>query len=150
MRYSQLTIHTDGGSRGNPGPAAVGIVILGEKDQERFLFEHSETIGDQTNNVAEYMGVIIALRLCLQKEFSADTFNFILDSELIVRQITGQYRIKEPHLQQLASEVRHLIDDLKNKQLLGSVNFRHVLRAENKGADRLVNQALDGSMSSRA
>ncbi|OGD71096.1 hypothetical protein A3A84_00755 [Candidatus Collierbacteria bacterium RIFCSPLOWO2_01_FULL_50_23] len=143
MNYQEIIINTDGGARGNPGPAAVGIVISGKKEDSDYLFEHSETIGDQTNNTAEYKAVIIALQLIGKKDLTTETLTFILDSELIVRQILGKYRVKETHLQSLVKEVHLLIKELKDKNLLKAINFRHVRRHENKRADQLVNQALD-------
>ncbi len=141
--YEEIIINTDGGARGNPGPAAVGIVISGKKDGHDFLFEHSETIGQQTNNTAEYMAVILALRFYGKKNLITNTLTFVLDSELIVRQIIGQYRVKELRLQALVGEVHNLIKELKDKGAITNVSFRHVLRAQNKRADQLVNQALD-------
>ncbi len=145
MIFSELIIHTDGGARGNPGPAAVGIVISGRENGNNFLFEHSETIGDQTNNTAEYMAVIQALHICSKKNLTANTLTFVLDSELIVRQIAGQYRVKEPRLQALVGEVHHLVHELKEQKAFDSINFQNVLRHKNKRADQLVNQALDAS-----
>ena len=147
MHYPEITINTDGGSRGNPGPAAVGITA---KAGDKTLFEISEYIGQQTNNVAEYTAVIHALHHLNEHPVSADNCSFVLDSELIVRQIVGQYRVKEVHLQTLVAEVHRLIKELKDKGLLKNIIFRHVKRAENKLADQLVNQALDSNLSSRA
>ena len=140
MKYSKIIIHTDGGARGNPGPAAVGITA---KAGSETLFEISEYIGQQTNNVAEYTAVIHALHHLNEHQVSTDNCSFVLDSELIVRQIVGQYRVKEPHLQTLVNQVHSLIKELKDKGLLKNIIFRHVKRAENKLADQLVNQALD-------
>jgi len=143
MKYSKIIIHTDGGARGNPGPAAVGITA---KAGSETLFEISEYIGQQTNNVAEYTAVIHALHHLNEHQVSTDNCSFVLDSELIVRQIVGQYRVKEPHLQTLVNQVHSLIKELKDKGLLKNIIFRHVKRAENKLADQLVNQALDSQI----
>ena len=143
MKYSKIIIHTDGGARGNPGPAAIGITA---KARDKTLFEISEYIGQQTNNVAEYTAVIHALHHLNEHPVSADNCSFVLDSELIVRQIVGQYRVKEPHLQTLVNQVHSLIKELKDKGLLKNIIFRHVKRAENKLADQLVNQALDSQI----
>lgn len=147
MFYPEIIINTDGGSRGNPGPAAVGVVISGKKDGADYFFEHSETIGNQTNNTAEYKAVIIALQIFAKQEIATDILTFILDSELIVRQILGQYRVKEAHLQSLVNEVHHLVKELKEKEKIKKINFRTVLREQNKEADRLVNKALDSQNS---
>lgn len=140
MNYPEIIINTDGGSRGNPGPAAVGITARAGFET---IFEISEYIGSQTNNVAEYTAVTHALHHLIEHQVTADSCLFILDSELIVRQITGQYRVKETHLQTLVQEVHRLIKELKNKGTLKTVAFQHVKRNENKRADQLVNQALD-------
>jgi ribonuclease HI len=140
MHYPEIIINTDGGARGNPGPAAVGITA---RAGTQTLFEISEYIGEQTNNVAEYTAVIHALTHLDQHHLSTDTLIFILDSELIVRQITGQYKVKQPHLQQLVNQVRSLISKIKNNNPSIKITFQNVLRGENKRADQLVNQALD-------
>lgn len=138
MHYPQITINTDGGARGNPGPAAIGVIA--KTSNGEVLFELSEYIGSQTNNVAEYTAVIHALHHLKEHQISAQKTTFILDSELIVRQILGQYRVKEPNLQRLHSEV---------KKLLVGINFTFISvpRSQNKRADQLVNQALDKSIS---
>lgn len=140
MKLSEITINTDGGARGNPGPAAIGITA---KAGSETIFEISEYIGQQTNNVAEYTAVIHALHHLNDHQVTADNCLFVLDSELIVRQITGQYRVKEAHLRSLVQEVHRLTKELKDTSLLKSITFRHVKRHENKRADQLVNQALD-------
>ncbi len=141
MNYPEIIINTDGGARGNPGPAAIGIVAQTPTGQT--LFELSEYLGVQTNNVAEYTAVIHALDHLKEHEIVAEKITFILDSELIVRQILGQYRVKEAHLQVLNQKVKELISDLKRERGLKTINFLNVLRAKNKRADQLVNQALD-------
>lgn len=140
MKYKEITINTDGGARGNPGPAAIGITA---QTDSQTLFEISEYIGHQTNNVAEYTAVIHALHHLRDHGLAADAVRFILDSELIVRQITGAYRVKEPHLQVLAAEVRQLLESLKRDDTIRTIKFEHVLREKNRRADQLVNQALD-------
>ncbi len=140
MHYSEIIIHTDGGARGNPGPAAIGITATAG---DQTIFEISEYIGEQTNNVAEYEAVIHALTHLTQHDLSTDTLIFILDSELIVRQITGQYKVKQPHLQQLVTQVKDLLNNLKKANPSLKLSFQTVLREKNKRADQLVNQALD-------
>lgn len=130
---SKLVIYTDGGSRGNPGPAALGAVV-GDR-------EYGEYLGEMTNNQAEYRAVIFALKKAKQlmgsKKAEDAEVEVRMDSELIVKQLNGEYKIKEPELQPLFVEVWNLRLDFKK------VDFRHVRREQNKAADSLVNQALD-------
>ena len=128
-----LYLHTDGGSRGNPGPAAWGFVIKDESGE--VLLSRGKYIGETTNNVAEYSAVIEGLKSVV--ELDASDVIIKMDSELIVRQMTGKYKIKQPHLIQLASEVRALL------QKFQSHKFEHVFREFNKEADKQVNIALD-------
>lgn len=132
-----LIIYTDGGARGNPGPAALGFVIYSAAGD--LVFERGEYLGTQTNNYAEYMALIRALEAALG--LGGKTLEILMDSELIVRQMTGVYKIKQPHLRLLADQVFGL---LKN---FTGFKFMHVPRAQNKTADRLVNQALDAMSS---
>ncbi len=129
----KLIINTDGGARGNPGPAGVGVVIKNEQGQ--VVEELKEYIGIATNNVAEYKALILALKKA--GEMGGQILEIYMDSELIVRQMLGQYKIKEPSLQLLAQEVIGL------KKYFKSVAFHHVRREFNSGADKLVNQAID-------
>lgn len=130
----KLVVYTDGGARGNPGPAALGVVIGSH--------EYGEKIGNATNNVAEYRAVIFALKKVKQlvgnKKAEEAEVEVRMDSELIVRQLNGIYKIKEPDLQPLFIEVWNLRLDFKK------VDFKHVPREKNKQADKLVNEALDG------
>ena len=135
---SHLTIHTDGGARGNPGPAAVGVVF----NAPEFHLEHGRCIGETTNNVAEYTGVLDALEklpeIIAAEEITKVTF--YLDSELVVKQIRREYKVKEPFLQQLHAKVhKHL------SEITIPYQFTHVRRAENALADKLVNKALDAA-----
>jgi len=143
MHYNQLLINTDGGSRGNPGPAAIGVTA--NTSSGEVVFELSEYIGVQTNNVAEYMAVIRALTYLNDQKISTEKLTFILDSQLIVRQIQGIYRVKESHLQSLVSDVKKLLGIVKENNPTVSVSFQTVLRDQNKRADQLVNQALDAN-----
>jgi ribonuclease HI len=129
-----VTIHIDGGSRGNPGPAASGIVIRNAADNQ-ILCGHGFFLGHATNNVAEYRGLIEGLKKAA--ELGAKKVEVVSDSELMVRQMLGQYRVKNPGLATLFQEAAQL---RKNFQ---QFNIRHVRREQNKDADRLVNQALD-------
>ena len=130
---SKITVHTDGGSRGNPGPAAIGVVIGGK--------EYGEYLGVKTNNQAEYQAVVFAFKKMKQilgkKKTKETEVIFKLDSELVVKQINGQYKILEPDLQPLFLEIWNARLDFKK------VEFSHVPREENKIADKIVNHILD-------
>jgi ribonuclease HI len=128
-----LEIWTDGASRGNPGPAAIGIVIR-QKNGEA-LCSHSEAIGRTTNNVAEYRAVVKALELC--QRWQVQKLELRLDSELIARQLTGAYQVKSPVLRPLYQRAMHIARQLP------SFRVRHVGRDRNRHADWLANQALD-------
>lgn len=138
MEKSKIIIHTDGGARGNPGPAAIGVVIEGGSVGKK---EYGEYVGEATNNEAEYKAVIFALKKLKQlignTEAKTSDVEVVLDSELLERQLKGEYKIKEKNLQNYFVEVWNLKSDF------GSVSFRHVLRGENADADRIVNQVLD-------
>ena len=137
MEKNKITIHTDGGARGNPGPAAIGAVIEGGFGKK----EYGEYIGETTNNEAEYKAVIFALKKLKQLVGSSgaktSAVEVIMDSELIERQLNGEYKIKEKNLQNYFIEIWNLKSDFN------SVSFRHVLRSENTEADQIVNQVLD-------
>lgn len=136
---SILTIHTDGGSRGNPGPAACAAVFL-NSDRE-IVYSISHYLGHATNNEAEYRGVILALETLLadiDKYVEFSRLEFVLDSELIVFQLTGRYKIKNANLQQLAATTHQLI-----RQINKPTNFTHVKRHLNTLPDQLLNQELD-------
>lgn len=130
----KLRIHIDGGSRGNPGPAAAAAVIF-DADSGRLLHEAGYFLGRTTNNVAEYHGLLRALELA--REFKADEIEIFSDSELMVRQINGQYKVKSPDLQPLFAQARQLLDRV------GSWRMDHVYRERNARADELANRALD-------
>lgn len=137
-----IEIHTDGGSRGNPGPAGIGVTANVEGEE---IFTVSKAIGETTNNVAEYTAVIEALNYIEANKINSEKIRFILDSELIVRQITGQYKVKLPHLQELKSQIVKKIEKLREKKFINQITFKHVKRHENKRADELVNLALDSN-----
>lgn len=130
---SKLTVYTDGGARGNPGPAAIGVVVYG--GGERPLKQVGECIGDKTNNQAEYLALLRGLQEAMALDGSELTC--FLDSELVVRQLNGQYKIKEPELQKLAVEALRISNNFLR------VEFKHIGRAKNQLADKLVNDALD-------
>ncbi len=131
-----LTIHIDGGSRGNPGPAAVGVVIV-DSDTQQPLHEAGYYLGVATNNVAEYQGLLRSLQLAMQ--LNPQDVRIYSDSELMVKQLTGEYRVKSPDLQPLFEQAQRLLLRLGNWQI------RHVGRELNKRADELVNRSLDAS-----
>ncbi len=139
-KYDLLEINTDGGSRGNPGPAAIGVYAASNGHQ---VFTLSETIGETTNNVAEYTAVIRSLEAIAEKEIFTEKLKYILDSELIVKQITGKYKIKKAHLGELREQIVKLVNSLKEKGQIKLMTFTNVPREQNKNADKLVNEALD-------
>jgi ribonuclease HI len=128
-------LFTDGGARGNPGPAAYGYVL--EADDGTVLAAHGEHIGTATNNVAEYSGLVAGLRKAL--ELHVPEVEVVSDSELMVKQMRGEYRVKNEALRELSVEAARLAREL------GNVEYRHVRRAQNEEADRLVNEALDAA-----
>jgi ribonuclease HI len=129
-------IHTDGGARGNPGPAAVGVVI---HKNGILLHEFGLAIGETTNNVAEYRGVIEALKYVqgILKNNNHELL-FILDSMLIVNQLNGIFKIKQSHLRELSLEVK-----LLEQEVGGVIRYTTVPREQNQRADYFVNWALD-------
>lgn len=133
MSKADFRARTDGASRGNPGPAAIGVSI--EDREGREVASASECIGETTNNVAEYRALIKALELLAG--LGARTPEVLLDSELIVRQLRGTYRVRNPRMQELFDEVQTLLSRFTR------VGFRHVPREQNRRADALANQALD-------
>jgi ribonuclease HI len=132
---SRLTVNVDGGARGNPGPAAIGVVVRGDGE---VLAEVGETIGEATNNVAEYRALLRGIELAAGH--GADELELIGDSELVVRQVEGRYKVKNAGMKELHEEVKRALRGFD------SWSIRHVRRAENADADRLVNQALDGAL----
>jgi ribonuclease HI len=124
---------TDGGARGNPGPAAYGYVL--EAEDGTVLAAHGEKIGVATNNVAEYSALIAGLEKAL--ELGLDEIEVVSDSELMVKQMTGKYRVKNEALRELSLEAGRLA------RRIGSVDYTAVRREHNKLADKLVNEALD-------
>jgi ribonuclease HI len=126
---------TDGGARGNPGPAAYGYVLEGEDGT--VLAAHGEAIGTATNNVAEYRALVAGLAKAL--ELGIDDLDVTSDSELLVKQMRGEYRVKKPTLRELWEEATKL------ERRFGSVRYSAVRREHNELADRLVNEALDAS-----
>jgi ribonuclease HI len=131
----QITVNVDGGSRGNPGPAAVAAVA--HDGEGGVLAERTALIGETTNNVAEYRAMLLGIELA--RELGAAEVELVGDSELVVRQIRGEYKVKQDHLRPLHTKVR---DELRGFE---SWSARNVPRAENARADELVNEALDAA-----
>ena len=135
----KLIIYTDGGSRGNPGPSAIGVVISDEKGKA--IKEYSESIGVHTNNEAEYEAVVFALKkvkaLYGKKLVKSIETEIRSDSEFLIKQLNGEYKVMEPNIQALFLKVWNLKIDFKK------VKFTAIPREKNKLSDRLVNEALD-------
>jgi len=133
-----ISIFTDGGARGNPGPAAIGVAIFNSKGEE--LVGIGKTLGIATNNVAEYSAVIEALKWLAEHKPQDSDVHFYLDSELVVSQLNGVYKVKNDTLRGLLFGVRELIGNLPYQ-----IVFSHIPREKNKRADSLVNFALDNA-----
>lgn len=135
---STLHIFTDGGSRGNPGQAAIGVWIV--DDQQNEVQEYKEAIGIGTNNVAEYRALLKATELLfnLPQINDVEMCKFFLDSKLVVEQVNGKWKVKEAHLQEFVQKIRKNLSTLPC-----SYTVSYVPRAQNAEADKLVNQALD-------
>jgi len=129
----KFIIYTDGGARGNPGPAGIGVVIYNEKRQ--VVAEVKEYLGETTNNQAEYRAVIAALHK--SKALGGEELEFNLDSELVVKQLNREYKVKNKELAPLFLSIHNLSVDFKK------ISYRHIPREENKEADRLANEAMD-------
>ena len=139
---SDLVIHTDGASRGNPGHAAIGVTI--QDGEGRTLKEFGEYIGKATNNVAEYMAILRALeetkKLIPEDERKTTSVELKLDSELAARQLDGRYKVKNKNLYELYIQIHNMrVADFPN------LTFTHVRRQFNEDADRLANEALDAA-----
>jgi ribonuclease HI len=137
---SVFTINTDGGARGNPGPAAIGVVV---HQNGKVIHEHKKYIGEQTNNTAEYEALLYSVQW-LQSFLSDNPIEhceFLLDSKLVIEQTQGHWKVKEAHLQTYVQKIRSLLQTLSC-----SYSFRYVPRAQNAEADALVNQALDAEI----
>jgi probable phosphoglycerate mutase len=135
----EIIAHIDGGSRGNPGPAAYGVSI--ETAQGQRVAAFGKFIGETTNNSAEYHGLLAALDYALSHGYSR--LRVLTDSELMARQISGHYKVRSPDLKPLYDQARTMI------ARLDSFSIRHVYREQNREADRLANQAMDNAERSR-
>jgi len=143
---TKVFINTDGGSRGNPGPAGIGIVFSDEN--EKVIHEYKEYIGKATNNEAEYSAIIKALEIIAKSDWFKGSNNdgdgeivCRLDSQLVVEQINGNYKIKQPHIQKFIDKIRNILSAFKL-----TISFTHIRREQNKLADKLVNEALDAEL----
>ncbi|MGH2973592.1 MAG: ribonuclease HI family protein [Solirubrobacterales bacterium] len=131
----KLVVNVDGGARGNPGPAAIGAVVQAPGGE--VLEEHGERIGRATNNVAEYKALLLGIERAAA--LGARELELVGDSELIVKQVKGEYKVKDATMRELHARVKEALRDFD------SWSIRHVRREHNGEADRLVNEALDGS-----
>lgn len=142
----KLIIYVDGGSRGNPGPSAVGVAVQNEKGET--LKSYGEYIGEGTNNEAEYKAIISALKklkhLFGKEKMKAAEIEIRMDSELAFCQLTGKYKIESENIKPLFIDVWNLKLDC------GAVSFKHIPREKNKEADKLVNAALDAKFGNPA
>ena len=128
-------LHADGGARGNPGPAGIGVVIFGEDDE--VIGEIAQAIGHATNNVAEYTALIEGLKM--SQQLGVTDIAVFLDSELVVKQLSGEWKIKNDRLRQLAVTARRMMNSFD------SATIEHVRREFNADADRLANQGMDAA-----
>ena len=133
MKNKRIEIYVDGGSRGNPGPSGVGVVILDANGKR--LKEVSKYIGEATNNIAEYNALLYGLEEALMLRIDEIVVN--LDSELVVKQLAGDYRVKDPGLKPLFERAMNMLKSFK------SFEIRHIDREKNKEADKLVNRAIN-------
>ena len=131
----KVQIYSDGGARGNPGPAAIGVLIC--DPDGNILDERGETIGETTNNVAEYTAVIVGLEMA--KKLGVREIRYFVDSQLVAYQLSGKYRVKTPHILSLFRKVQ------ESRKSFGEVIFTQVPRTHERirHVDRLVNEALD-------
>ena len=134
--YTTLHLFSDGGSRGNPGPAAIGAVL--QQPDGTHLAGFKDYLGEATNNQAEYRALLLGIQKA--KEYGAHTLHCFLDSELVVKQLRREYKIKDPNLSQLFIKIWNI------SQGFEKIDFTHIPREKNKEADLLVNQALDEAL----
>jgi ribonuclease HI len=130
----KLVVNVDGGARGNPGPAAIAAVVQGPEGE--VLEERGERIGEATNNVAEYRALLLGIERAAA--LGATELELVGDSELVVKQVKGEYKVKHAGMRDLHAQVKQALDGFERWSI------RHVRREQNSEADRLVNEALDG------
>lgn len=140
---SKIIIFTDGGARGNPGPAALGVFIQDEKGKE--LASIGKTLGVTTNNVAEYSAIVEGFNWLLEnkKKFNITSVSFFMDSQLACSQLNGLYKVKNARIREFVFEIRQ-----KEIELDVHIEYAHVRREQNTKADAMVNQALDNQLGS--
>ncbi len=136
---NNIVIHTDGGARGNPGPAAIGVVIEGLSEDKEIIGEY---IGETTNNVAEYRALILALAHLVKSGKTIGSIRCFADSELMVKQLNGEYKVKDTNIRALFLELQGLKTALNIP-----ISFHHIPRAQNAEADEMVNKILDEKLS---
>lgn len=139
---NKIIVHTDGGARGNPGPAAIGVVIEGLSSSKEIIGEY---IGEATNNVAEYRALVLALAHLIKSGKQIESVACYADSELMVKQLKGEYKVKDTNIRALFLELQSLISALNVP-----VTFHHVPRAKNVEADEMVNKLLDEKLGKKA
>ena len=127
------SLYTDGGSRGNPGYAAIGYLCFDEN--KKLVFKGKEFIGVATNNFAEYTALIKGLKICINR--GVQNLSCFMDSELVVKQLSREYKVKNENIKPLFDQVLNLVKQFSN------IGFNYIPRKENKEADKLVNEALD-------
>ena len=133
MKSKNIFLYTDGASRGNPGPSAIGVVITDTRG--KVLKEFSKYIGETTNNIAEYNALIYGLDEALM--LRAERITVHLDSELVVKQLSGDYRVKDQDIKALFEKARHSLGGFKSFEVV------HIDRSQNKTADKLANRAIN-------
>jgi ribonuclease HI len=138
---SKIAIFTDGGARGNPGPAALGVFIEDENHKE--LARIGKTLGETTNNVAEYSAIIEGFKWALanKEKLAIEKINFYTDSQLAYSQLTGLFKVKNPRIREFVFEIRKIEAELRIP-----IFYTHIPREENTKADFMVNQALDNGL----
>jgi ribonuclease HI len=139
----QLIIHTDGGARGNPGPAGIGFTVeeLNDNGNLKVIYKKGKVIGETTNNVAEYQAVKEALEYLKSNPeiiLTIDQINFLLDSTLVVNQLNGLFKVKDSKLRVFITDIRILESEIGKE-----ITYKYIPREQNRQADFLVNQALD-------
>jgi len=133
--FKKIIVYTDGGARGNPGPAGIGVVVVDGENENNILGQYKKYIGETTNNQAEYAAVVLGLQRA--KGLKATEVEVRMDSELICSQINGTFKIKNPEFQDSFIKIWNL------KQAFKKTEFNYIPRTENRLADKLVNQAID-------
>jgi ribonuclease HI len=138
---SKISIFTDGGARGNPGPAALGVFIEDENKKE--LARIGKTIGNTTNNVAEYSAILEGLTWAVdnKEKHNIESINFYMDSQLACSQLTGLFKVKNSRIREFVFAIRQ-----KEAEIKVPVSYTHIPREENFKADFMVNQALDNKL----